>query len=136
MVSHDQGAGIDVVFDAGNFTGYGSMTWTVEAGDQTMYRSFLKGRKMTLFLDVRTTTVGGTPSPALLVAIPGGFTSTGALGFATMRCFDNGTASQGTTQVGYVAGKIGLFKSVDGGTNWSAATNATTVQTTIEFEVT
>lgn len=130
------GAWNSVTFATGNFTGSGSMTWTVASGDQVAFRYIVVGKLMTVFFDIRTTTVGGTPNTALQIAIPGGYAAgNDNISLQPIRVFDNGTAAVGFAQVRNTGAGIQLFRSIDGGTNWSAATDTTSVQGTITFQV-
>jgi hypothetical protein len=54
------GARVDVAFNATNFAATGAMTWTVQAGDQATFSYSLNGKMLSVFLQLNTTTVGGT----------------------------------------------------------------------------
>jgi len=73
LVGHEQGAWITRPFDAANFDGSASMDWTVDAGDVTTDRYRLAGRTISYEHSLTATTIGGTVSTALLVAVPGGY---------------------------------------------------------------
>lgn len=129
----DPGAAITVAYSAGNFTGNGSMTWTVDSADQVVFKYIQRGRWVTVFATLNETTVGGTPSTQLLVTIPGGFTVTSTLELPVMRATDNGTVlnafmylSGGSTQI--------AARRADT-SNWTASTNATYINVWCEFEV-
>lgn len=70
------GAPVAVAFSAGNFTGGsgGSNTWTVDSGDVAGNSFLQEGTKLTWFLNVNTSTTGGTPFNLVNVALPNGFT--------------------------------------------------------------
>ncbi len=128
------GEWIDVAFSAGNFTAAGSMTWTVGSGDQACYSYTLIGKTMTLSVIVNTSSVGGTLSNSLRVAIPGGFTV--ASGFrATVGC----RVIQGATnEIGFItAGSGSAFVEIGrpGAVNFVSSTDTTAVQGTITFKV-
>ena len=123
-----------VAYSAGNFTPSGAMTWTVDAGDQVTFQFMLVGT--TLFVDITldTTTVGGTPSNVLSIAIPGGFSAAKAKQTPCI-IFDNTTT----------AFEFGLARVLAAGTtidvlrlglaNFSASVNNTYLRVGINFEV-
>ena len=60
MRDHEQGAWITPTFSAGDYDGGGgAMTWTVESGDVTTCKYYLKGRTLAWALQLTGTTVGG-----------------------------------------------------------------------------
>lgn len=122
-----------VTFSAGNFTGNGAQTWTLVSGDQTVFSYSKIGKRMLVFFQLETTSVGGTPNTDLLITIPGGFTCAVGAG-VPFYYLDNGTHGVGLCNVVAAATTIRLLKS--GFSNWTAATNTTTVYGQIEFETT
>lgn len=60
----------DVAFSAGNFTGSGSMTWSVAAGDVNCLVYTIMGKMMTVWFNLQTTSVAGTLARFLQIAIP------------------------------------------------------------------
>jgi len=131
---HDQGAWITPTFAAGNFTGLSAMTWTVGSGDVTTYASKLDGRRLTVAWSIDLTTVGGTPSSALQIAIPGGFTSTKTMANAITVNDNNGGFLFGFAQAAAAAVVISVFRSALA--TWSASTDLTSVRGELAFEVT
>lgn len=120
-------------FDGANFTGNGSMTWTVDAGDVSTYAYAVQGKLLYLAFWLASTTVGGTPNTTLQIKVPGGLTVAKNM-WATFLYNDNG----GTTTVGEIlapAGSTTLFLAKFGSPNWTASTNNTTVKGEIFFEV-
>ncbi len=120
-------------FSADNFTANGSMTWTVGSGDVTTYKYLIEGKSMTVAFIIATSTVGGTPSNLLQIAIPASKVATSAMEWRAGQVIDNGSVSDGYISVaasGTVI-RIGLQT----GSNWSASTNATYVSGTITFEI-
>jgi hypothetical protein len=135
VLEHEQGAYIHPAYNAGDFTGFLSMTWTVDAGDVFGYSYYLKGRQLTVAINIANSTVGGTPSQSLLVAVPGGFTSAAhVVSVGTGR--DNGAALE-TIQLTAQGGGASVIQCNRGfnGTFWSASTNQTSVDAQITFEV-
>lgn len=119
-----------VTFNAGDYTGSGSMTWTLTSGDVGISKWVQIGKTMHVHLVITTTTVGGTPSTGLRVAIPGGVTVSGA-SRGVYWYSDNGTEGFG----GYVVNPtyIEFFKA--GGGNWAASTNNTSIFASVVFEI-
>lgn len=121
-----------VSFNAGNFTGSGSMTWTVDSGDQGTNAYSVVGSQVTWTFGFSTTTVGGTPSSELRVTLPGGFTATGTSTNGTLVYADNGTVGSGLWVVSAGNTYAALYKDI-AAQNWSAATNATSIRAMIVF---
>lgn len=126
------GAWTTPTFDAGNFTASGAMTWSVEAGDVLTYAYIILGKMMTILFMIDTSTVGGTPSSALLIKIPGSKTATKGMTTAII-VYDNGAQTYG---VGVIqAGQTLIRCYRPSSANWSASTNLTTVYGQITFEI-
>ena len=127
MVSVEPGDPIDVTFAAGNYTGDASMTWTVASSDSEVFRYQQRGRTVRVEVMVFTSTVGGTPSTTLRVAMPGGFTpsvnATSRSAFVAAYISDNGTEGIGRTN--FSATNIEFVKVPSA--NWAAATDTTRV---------
>lgn len=119
-------------FSAGDFTAYGSMTWTVEPGDVTTYAYTVIGKTMIVAFEIGGTSVSGPPSAALQIAIPGGHVAAKAL-FASFRARDNGTDSVGMAQTAPGGTVIHLYKNASG-ENWSPSVD-TRAAGTITFEI-
>ena len=125
---------IKPAYNAGNFTGSGSMTWTVEVGDVTTYQASLIGKTMTVVWKLDATSVGGTPSTGLYILVPGGYAAKTAA-FAPAYVVDNGGAAVwSSAHIAAGQSVIGIDKTLAGG-NWSASTNATYIYGEITFEV-
>ena len=63
-------AWVDVPYSASNFTASGAMTWTVDAGDQLLFRYAISGKVGLILFDISNTTVGGTPGTHLDILLP------------------------------------------------------------------
>lgn len=122
-----------VEFSAGNFTGNGSMTWTLAAGDQTTFAYTMVGKTMTVALNLVTTTVGGTPNTTLQVTIPGGFTAAKTIFNAAALLVDN--AARTTGSIGVASGSTIISIVRTDAANWTASTDNTAVLGEITFEV-
>jgi len=121
-----------VAFSAGNFTGSGTITWTVASGDQQTYAYTVKGKSVTLSWFINTSTVSGT-GVELRIAIPAGMTSTRSVR-STYYYSDNGAEGIGLAWQIAGEGFVRLFKS-NTASNWSAATDTTIVAGQITFEI-
>lgn len=126
------GEWIAVAFSAGNFTGSGSMTWTVEVGDQVTYRYTLNGKTMTLSFWINATSVGGTPDTQLRIAIPGGFTAAQSMS-GVCKIVDNGTPEFAEWAVSAAGSTVNIGRNTGG--NFTASTNNTYARGTAIFEV-
>jgi hypothetical protein len=108
------------------------MTWTVAAGDVTTYAYIIEGKKMTVAFNIKTSTVGGTPSTQLLLKIPASKTATKAMETLAI-VVDNGTTSVGQCFVTAGGTNIGIAHLPLA--NLSASTDNTLVQGIITFEI-
>lgn len=134
VISHDQGAMITPVFSAGDYTGNGSMTWTVDSGDVQTCSYILRGRILTMHVAILTSTVGGTLNTSLRRAIPGGYVANEVIN-VPCRVLDAGTWLTGVAAVGTGGTVLAFLRDLTGATNWSAATNNTLVVAAISFKV-
>ena len=108
-----------VAYAAGNFTASGSMTWTVEAADQTTFEYVLQGKWMWVNFLLGGTTIGGTVSSALKIKIPASQTAANSV-VTPVRVRNNGTNS-----IGYAAvvGDTFIYIYLVAGGNWTLSTN-------------
>lgn len=120
----------DELYSAALFTGSGAMTWTVESSDMVSYRYCIVGSTMELVFDIWNSVVGGTPSTALTMTIPGGRAAAATRVTGTFVHNDGGTASIGSSSVS--ATKVYLYRSL-AAPNWTAGT--VRVAGVIRFEV-
>lgn len=125
---------IQVAFNAANFSGLTSMTWTVASGDQKEFSYVLQGKMMTMFFSIETSTVGGTPSSALKLAVPGGKTiaSTNIYNPISVKDATN-TVETGFAQA--AAGNTFIYLYRAGNATWTASTDTTEVHGQITFGV-
>lgn len=121
-----------IAFNAANFTASGSMTWTVGAGDQTTFAYRRDGKTLLVTFYLVATTVGGTPSTGLRVAIPGGYVAARST-LTPVYIDDNGAVGLGFANISAGATYIQVFRADVA--NWAASTNATGVYGTLQFEV-
>jgi len=123
-----------VPYAATDFTASGTMLWTVEPADVQVRRFTVIGHTLHYNLALVATTVGGTVSSELRVALPKGYTVAALSNQICVRN-DAGTGNQ-----------AGLATSVPGdkfvrcqlptGANWTVATNSTSIYATLTIEVT
>lgn len=128
LVHHEQGDWITPTFAAGDYTGSGAMTWTLQSGDVLQYEFYLKGRQLYVALTLTTTTVGGTPGSTLLVKIPNGYTQATTTKNYLTAAFakDNGTRVSALLIPGVSSSTtIGIVR-LDAAA-WTASTNLTDV---------
>jgi len=119
-------------YAAGNFTGSGTLTWTVSDLDENV-RYMRLGTTMVVLMDIVTTTVSGT-GYALKVDIPGGLSATGGGGGACSVA-DNGTEKSG---IWIISGgdSIDIYSGALGANLWTAATDNTYVRCMAIFQTT
>jgi hypothetical protein len=67
-----QGSWLTPAFNAGDFTGNGSMTITLPlgAGNVAVFKYFISGKAMTVSIGLNGLTIGGTPNTLIQIAIP------------------------------------------------------------------
>lgn len=121
-------------FSAGNFTGAGSMTVTVDSGDVNAYAYQVHNKLMTIWFELVTFTIAGTPAAEVRIAIPGGFTAA-QRAWNLVRISDNGTLKTGLAFVGASATFVGCYVDLTTGTNWAASTNNSGIAGQISFPV-
>jgi len=124
---------IPVPYLAGNFTGNGTMTWTVDGTDVNNLAYAVIGKLMFLAFNISATSVGGAVNSALQIAIPSHAMSS-RYGAGSYQYADNGVAGAGAWQVSPNGTVVQLFNAASG--NWTASANNTTVVGTAIFEVT
>ena len=109
-----------VPYASGNFTGSGSITWTVQEADHVRFRFAIIGKIARIQIQLESTSVSGTGSE-LRVKLP--FTTTAT---QTITCVvrDNGTYGFGFVSI---SGSQLTFFTTQGGGNWAASTNQTNV---------
>jgi len=120
-----------VTHSAGNFTGNGSLTWTVDSGDMLVNRYTDVGLTMWWSLGLVNTSTGGTASDELRVTLPASrtvsATTTGACAGV-----DNGTTVE-TVYTATAGNTYVTFYRTIAGANWSnASTNATSIRCMVQ----
>lgn len=123
-------------YAAGNYTGSGSLTWTVDSGDITTEQWCVVGNMLFFIGAYQTTSTGGTASGQLKILIPGSYT---ANKFAQFSCHavDAGTDIPATVaQVSAGGTQIMVLRDSAVSLNWSnGAVNNTSVFVAMFFEI-
>ena len=137
-IGQSYGTWVPVPFVAASFTGAGAMTWTVAAADQVTFAYCLMGKRLEVAFVIARSTVGGTPGPALQIAIPGTDRQGQALVAATDMRASVWIDHHGTQAIGVAAvaagGRMITVQRVDAAP-FAAATHATSVAGQIAVEV-
>lgn len=135
LVSHTQGAAITVTFDAANFTANGTMTWTVDSGDQVTFTYLIVGRTMEVVLALEGYTTGGVANTQLRVTIPGSYTVPTGTTQQLHWTFDNVTAKTGLILA--VGGETYLrnYRDITLASNWELVTNNGFIRGSIRFSI-
>ena len=122
----------NVAFVAGNFTGNGSMTWTVTSAQQNTFAYTLVGNLMTVFFSIVGGTVGGTVNSILQMTIPAGKKSTFTV-LNGCNIENNSVYAQTACQVNPGGSQITCYANAGGTVNWTAG--AVSVYGQITFPV-
>jgi hypothetical protein len=139
MTGHEPGQWIAAPYNAVYFSGSGSMTWAVSAGNMSTFRYRLQAKTLSIVVDIQGTTIGGTPSTDLLLSnnLYGGFTGGPGptmYGGRVGRSTDGGGAVvESTFVLGSSAATIRIVKTSFAA--WTAGANAS-VSGFSTFEVT
>lgn len=119
-------------FAAGDYTANGTMTWTVGSGDIVTCTHSFNGKLITMLWRMDNTTVGGSLNTQLRIAIPGGLLAAkGNTGASLL--IEAGTSISSYSQA--IAGLGFIVISKIGGANFASATDTTSLQGSITFEV-
>jgi hypothetical protein len=135
LTAHEQGAWIAAPYSATNYQGFGSMTWTVEAGDLVQSKYLLRGKTLTHRFTILTASIGGTVDIGLKIlnAAYGGFVSTSANVFEALAyCYDAGATSAYIRTSGTTT-SLEILKS--SGANWTAGANLNYAYGGLTFDV-
>lgn len=118
-----EGVWTNVTYASGDFSGNGSMTWTVESGDVSTFQYMIVNKTMWVNFYLLTTSIGGTPNSTLYIKIPA---SKSAVTPTQNACAisDNGTARTGTVRVNPgVDGATLIAITILAGGSFAASTN-------------
>ena len=128
----DPGAPITVPYNSGDFTGSGSMTWTVESADLKTFTYIQLGKLVKVAIVIEDSSVGGTPAGTLSIALPAGFVAAKTTLFPAF-IKDNGSFDSGAGSTGSGASTISTFTRTI--VAWQASVNATNVYHDASIEV-
>lgn len=121
-----------IQYAAGNFTASGAMTWTVQEADQVTWSYTRVGKTVVLSFVLTSTSIGGTPSTDLYLALPNAFVAA-TTAVAPVLIYDNGTPEIGWATVAADDTKIAVHRMAGG--NFTASANNTKVQGQLVIEV-
>jgi hypothetical protein len=119
-------------FNANNFTGSGSMTWTVTSNEVITFEYAIIGKMMFVNVQIAGSSVGGSLSVLLEILIPAGKVSAKSM-YTIYRCIDNGATGVGLINVGAAGTTINFLNAA--GNNWSSSANNTSLYGQIFFEI-
>ena len=126
LVEHYQGGAISVTFSAGDYTGSGTITWTVASGDVLTHSYQLFGKSMLWTVYVDTSSVSGT-GQQLRVTRPGGYTAA-KRNQTIVRIGDNGTFQAGHWVQIEGEAFCRIHPDTAGAANWTASVDNTYVR--------
>lgn len=135
LTNHNQGAWIDIPYNAGDFAASSPMVWTVDSADLKTYRIWLKERTLFINLAITGSSLTGTPTAFLLLTLPG-FSTAGFLSFnVVLNVSENG----GSPQAGEVVTNIGSSSQIQfwklTEINWILSTNNMALFGTFPIEI-
>lgn len=127
-------------FAAGNYTGSGSLTWTVTSGETGADMLIVRGNEATYYFEVTNSSTGGSAATALQISLAAGFalSPTATIdSYGTCSINDNaGGNATGTVRILSGSQSIQIFKDATLTANWSnASTTSTTVRGQITFPI-
>jgi len=102
LISLNQGAWISQVYSGSDFTAAGSMTWTVDSGDLSVFKYWLKDTTLLVSVNIGASTLGGTASAQINIKVPGGFSFAGGSSGRAFLSWNN-SADTPTADVGFCA---------------------------------
>lgn len=124
---------VSVPFNAGRYTGSGSMTWTPDSADQVLLQYRIIGDTCTLTWRVQASDCSGG-SNQLLITLPDGMRAADRV--PGWHYYDDaGTEGFGLTRIDSTLTRVVLFKS-NSGSNWTNTTSDNTyTEGRIEFRL-
>lgn len=128
-------AWVDLPPDGGRYSGSGSMTWTVEAGDQLLMAYRIAGDSCLVAWRIATSDVGGTASNRLQIRLPEGVRPSRRV--SGVHYYDDaGTEGIGRARLTSDLTQIELFKANSAAT-WTLTTSDNTyTEGSLEFSIT
>lgn len=134
ILTHEQGASITPTYAGGDYTA-STGSWTVDSGDVIGVSYYLRGKQLTVFINVNSTSVSATPV-SLSRAIPGGFNGSAAGTLIDTHLSNpGGTFQLAQLNVAASGAAIVFYSSLSTAGTWGTTTNSTSVSCNITFEV-
>ena len=133
LINHNQGAMIAIPYASGNFTGSGTITWTVDAGDQSSLSFEIINNCILIAAVILTTSISGVGTD-LRITLPNGYTCAFQI-VGIARVNDNGAGFVAGIVYATTAGNTTLNFETIAGTNWAAAVNTTGLQASLLFPI-
>ena len=118
----------NIAYNAGNFTGNGGMTWTVDVGDQVGLAYMIIGKTCWVRFTLNGTTVGGVASSQLLLDLSGIPLTAVVNSSAIVRCYNAGVDGAGLAEIVGSQVRLSLFTG-----NWTLVANNTSIQGSLMF---
>ncbi len=122
-------------FDAANYTASGSMTWTVAGGDVLTDAYCMNGKTMKVNAIVNTSTVGGSASTALRIAIPESKVAKRDMQTICRVAQHSMAPAVAFCRVTAASTYIEVFADIIGSNNWALGADQTYVNLQFEFEI-
>jgi hypothetical protein len=123
-------------FAAGNYSGSGSMSWTVTAREVGGDMLVVNGNEATYYFEVTASSVGGTPATALTINLAAFGVTPAMDSFEACSITDNGgRPAMGMARAVASSQTLLIYKDATFATNWSASTTSTTVRGHIKFPI-
>jgi hypothetical protein len=123
----------DVAYSAGNFSASGSMTWSVASGDVVALVFAVVGKVMTVWFNIQTTSVGGTPARFLQITVPASKTARNQV-YGVYHYYEGSGWKRGFVSVDASGTVIKLER--EDNSNWLATSEGTYVLGQLTFPVT
>lgn len=114
-----------------DFTGFGTMTWTVTAVGIITYGFTVIGDTMTVIFDIRASTIVAVTTAAVQIRIPLSMVAAHAR-TNPVRIVDNGVGATGYAQTAMDSSFISIFRT--DGVAWTASAANTNVQGEVSFK--
>ena len=125
-----------VPFNAANFTGGGTQTWTVTAATQITFSYSLTGTTLAFQIKLAGTSVGGVPNTTLRIMLPVAYANPRQQ-FGTFHFVDNGVHGIGLWGISASLNSPVVLElsKTDYTTNWTAAAGTTDVRLSGAIEI-
>lgn len=133
LIAHEQGGWITPTFNAADFTA-NTGSWTLTAPDVLCNAFYLQGARLSVAIDLATTTITATPTN-VIQAIPGGYTYDNTASDVTVPYIANPSGVYAACLVQVVGAGLVYFPTIAGTGNWGTTVNTTAVRASVSFGV-